>query len=408
MAADDFRDHLFPDDDPRISGFRGLTYREYADAVTSDPFAGPMIVDWATKYPEPYRGISIDGTVAPQPVAGIEQGEAAPTAEMVAAAEYLLAGLAPKQRDAISYPVTAHEWRTWANPEFLQHDTGLRLEDLDAVSRGRVLGLVRAGLSESGFEKVRTLMWVNGYLGDLIGLSNVMNEASYNVALYGAPSLTEPWGWQLFGHHLALNVVVHGERMTVSPVFLGAEPSTILESPIGPVDVFRDRIDAARVLMTRLPPEQQREAQVYAEMVDPAMPAGRLHPGDERHLGGCFQDNRIIPLEGIRAGDLDDGARSQISGIVSLFLDHLPAGVAQARLREVESRFDETWFSWIGGWDADEPFYFRIQSPVILLELDHHCGVFLSNRTPARFHVHTGIRTPNGGDYGGLLTGGTR
>ena len=80
-------------------------------------------------------------------------------------------------------------------------------------------------------------------------------------------------------------------------------------------------------------------------------------------------------------------------------------------MREIESRYDDTWFSWIGGWGEGDPFYFRIQSPVVLLELDHHCGVFLNNRTPAQFHVHTGIRTPNGGDYGGLLrtdqSGGT-
>ncbi|MCU1445365.1 MAG: hypothetical protein JWP54_1023 [Cryobacterium sp.] len=63
MVATDFREHLFPEDDPRISGFRGLSYREYAEVVKSDPFAGPMILDWATKYPEPYRGISTDGVI---------------------------------------------------------------------------------------------------------------------------------------------------------------------------------------------------------------------------------------------------------------------------------------------------------------------------------------------------------
>nr|WP_297368254.1 DUF3500 domain-containing protein [Cryobacterium sp.] len=72
----------------------------------------------------------------------------------------------------------AHEWRTWANPEFLQHDTGLRLEDLDPHPRDRALELVRASLSEVGYERVRTLMWINGYLGGIIGLPAVMNEGS--------------------------------------------------------------------------------------------------------------------------------------------------------------------------------------------------------------------------------------
>jgi hypothetical protein len=197
--------------------------------------------------------------------------------------------------------------------------------------------------------------------------------------------------------------MAEGDRMVLSPVFLGAEPSTIPDSPVGPINVFSDRIDLARTLMTSLAPAQQKQAQVYSTMVDPAMPAGRLHPGDERHLGGCFQDNRVIPLEGIRVTELSPADQDRATELVAAFLDHLPPGVLAARLREVTARFDETWFSWIGGWAEDEPFYVRIQSPVILVELGHHCGVFLSNRTPARFHVHTGVRTPNGGDYGGLL-----
>ena len=45
----------------------------------------------------------------------------------------------------------------------------------------------------------------------------------------------------------------------------------------------------------------------------------------------------------------------------------------------------------------------RIQSPVVLTELDHHAGVWLNNRLPARFHIHTTLSHPNGGDYGGVL-----
>jgi hypothetical protein len=47
-----------------------------------------------------------------------------------------------------------------------------------------------------------------------------------------------------------------------------------------------------------------------------------------------------------------------------------------------------------------DPFYYRIHSPVILIELDHHRGVFLANEEPTPFHVHTVVRTPNGNDYG--------
>jgi hypothetical protein len=36
----------------------------------------------------------------------------------------------------------------------------------------------------------------------------------------------------------------------------------------------------------------------------------------------------------------------------------------------------ETYFCWIGKYSDEDLFYFRIQSPVILVEFNHHSGVF--------------------------------
>jgi hypothetical protein len=46
------------------------------------------------------------------------------------------------------------------------------------------------------------------------------------------------------------------------------------------------------------------------------------------------------------------------------------------------------------------PFYYRILSPVILIEFDHVSGIVYDNDTPSRDHIHTVVRTPNGNDYG--------
>jgi hypothetical protein len=99
------------------------------------------------------------------------------------------------------------------------------------------------------------------------------------------------------------------------------------------------------------------------DMVDAAVPAGRVHPGDERHLAGAFQDNRVIPYEGIRVGGLDRRALDLVDAIVADFTGYLPAGPAAARRREIAAHYGHTWFSWIGGFGEGEPFYYRIQSP---------------------------------------------
>jgi hypothetical protein len=400
-----FRDYLYPPDHPRVAGIRHLDARSYAGAVTSDSFAGPMIEGWKALYPQPFRGVTHDGVLRQglYPLADARKGEEAPTAAMVAAARKLLSAVTSHQAARLTHTIDAIEWQSWANPEFLQHDTGLRLEDLAPSMQAAILAVVEASLSPAGFELVRNLMRINGFLGELLELPALLNEFSYNFALYGEPSETEPWGWQLFGHHVALNCLVAGSQMVISPVFLGAEPDVIDAGPHQGVKVFKERISAARRLMAALPVPLQAEATLFQDLQDPAMPPGRLHPGDERHLAGCFQDNRVIPYEGIRVSDMPAEAIARLDELVEEFIGYLPDGPRAARRREIQAHFGESWFAWMGGSSDQDAFYFRLQSPVLVMELDHHTGVFLDNDTPAPFHMHTVLRTPNGNDYGRAL-----
>ena len=190
----EYRRFLYPADDARIEGLRGLDAYQYRLAARADPFTGGLIAGWTPLYKAPFVGVTSDGTriegLYPLEPAGA--ADAAPVAAMVAAAEALLDLLPPEQRERMRYPVDAAEWQTWANPEFMQFDTGLRLEFEPESVRDAFLALVDASLSPRGGADVRTMMRINGFLGDEVGLPGIMNEFSYNAALYGEPSLTEP------------------------------------------------------------------------------------------------------------------------------------------------------------------------------------------------------------------------
>jgi len=90
----------------------------------------------------------------------------------------------------------------------------------------------------------------------------------------------------------------------------------------------------------------------------------------------------------------------RVLALIERYLAPLPPGPLAARMDEVERHLAQTHFCWIGRTDDDSPFYYRLQSPVVLIEFDHHIGVFLTNAEPQKFHVHTIVRTPNGNDYG--------
>ncbi|KAF1810521.1 hypothetical protein P152DRAFT_460656 [Eremomyces bilateralis CBS 781.70] len=53
--------------------------------------------------------------------------------------------------------------------------------------------------------------------------------------------------------------------------------------------------------------------------------------------------------------------------------------------------------------ETEDLFYYRIQSPVVVVEFDHHLGVFLRNTEPEMYHIYTIQTAPNGGEYGSAL-----
>ncbi len=404
---DSFREYLYPNDHPRLTGIRGLDVYQYRDhAANVDPFTSGLVAGWKPLYFNEFRGVTSDGERVPglYPLRVARRGEEAPTAAMAEAARAYLASLSAEQRAKAVYEAADDvHWQLWANPEFMQHDNGLRLEFLAADQRELALEVMAASFSEHGYELARNCMRINGILGEIVDLTNIMNEFSYNFSIFGTPSESEPWGWQLFGHHMAVNVAVVGTQMVATPVFFGAEPNYIDEGPFVGAKVFGERIRLGYEAMAALTMEQRAAVVAYESLVDPAMPEGRVHPGDERHLGGAFQDNRIIPYEGAKVSDLTEAAQEAIRGIVADFTAYLPDGPAAARRREIEAHWDETYFVWYGGWQPGDVYYYRVQSPVIIAELDHHCGVFLDIHTPKPFHIHTVVRTPNGNDYARAL-----
>ncbi|KAK4190531.1 hypothetical protein QBC35DRAFT_489835 [Podospora australis] len=247
-------------------------------------------------------------------------------------------------------------------------------------------------------------MRINGFLGELVKSPRVCNEYSYNFVLFGEPSASTPWGFSFYGHHLCLNVFFYQSHVVISPWFTGAEPNEIDEGPYAGTRILQNEEKLGLKLMQSLPAEKQGKAQTYKLLQDPAMPHGRWNHDDQRHLCGAYRDNRVVPYEGILVGsEMDETQRWLVTKILEEYLVYLPTKARELRLKQMESWYHETYFCWIGGYGNEDAFYYRIQSPVVIVEFDHHSGVFLTNKEPAKFHIHTLLRTPNGGDYGMAL-----
>jgi len=399
---EDFRPYVSRSHPKAAEVLDGRDHYQHAAAALDNPIARDQIIKpWNEMYAAPFVGLTSDGQAIPGLYSLAPNG--APTEAMVAAMLRLLPMLSAEQRNAIGFPVDAREWRRWNNTEMYLYPQGLRLEEVTVEVREAILDVVRESLSARGFAKTRDVMRFNQALGELIGNTKVLNEWSYNFSLFGTPSPTEPWGWQLMGHHLALNCLVIGAQLVMSPTFMGAEPCYIDDGLHAGLSLFEDEEHRGLALLRALSDAQRKEAIVYHSMMGGDLPPDRRQRPDQLQLGGAFQDNRVIPYEGVAVQGFTREQRRRLLDLIESYVDPMPDGPMRARMDEIERHLDGTHFCWIGGTRDIDTFYYRIQSPVVMIEFDQHSGVFLSNKEPAKFHIHTIVRTPNGNDYGADL-----
>ncbi|KAK0821701.1 hypothetical protein LTR75_000358 [Friedmanniomyces endolithicus] len=326
-TSGNFRDYLIPLDHPRLHP-SDRDARTHSQGVLGNEqiFLVPVARGWLKNYEESYKGLTTDGNVVPD-LWHYDDSANGPTAAMVDAAEALIKAATAEERKAFKFPIDAREWRAWSNPEVIVVDAGLRLEDMTAPLREAVHTLLKASLSPAGYQKVLTAMLMNAFLGSLTHLTNVMNANSYHFCLFGTPSPSTPWGFNLFGHHLCLNLFALKSEILAGPFFIGAEPNLIDAGPNAGLQVLNKEEALGLAFMKSLSPPQRAQATLQGDINDitgATMPADRWNPADLRGLGGAHQDNRIIPFEGLAAKNMTPPQRTALLHLISVSTSSSP------------------------------------------------------------------------------------
>jgi hypothetical protein len=336
---------------------------------------------------EPFRGVTTDGAVVPGLFSIRPTG--ASTTPIVSASNAFLGALTAQQRARTTFPVDDIEWRKWNNVHRYDRQ-GVSFAELTVPQQEAAWGLLGAGLSRSGVEKARAVMRLNGHLGELTGRPEEYGEGMYHLTVMGQPSPTAPWGWQLDGHHLNINYFVLGDQVVMTPTFMGSEPVVARSGPYTGTAVLQLEERRGLDFMESLTPEQRTLA-----VLDVPKRRGNA-------LAQAFQDNLVLDYAGIRASALTNLQRGRLLELIAEYVGNIRDGHAAVKMAEVRAHLDATYFAWIGDVGPDAVFYYRVHSPVILIEFDHQGPIALpGDRTvPTREHVHTVVRTPNGNDYG--------
>jgi uncharacterized protein DUF3500 len=334
---------------------------------------------------QPFKGVTADGVVAPGLFTVAKTGVS--TRALKDAAEAFLGSLGPEQRARAVFPVETEAWRRWSNihPYVMRH--GVCLDAMSPAQRDRALALLQASLSAQGFETARGVMKLNEVIREITGRDVEYGEWLYWLSVMGTPSDDGPWGWQIDGHHLIVNCFVLGDQLVMTPMFMGSEPVAIDEGPYAGTRVFEVEERDGLALVRALTDDQRAKT-----VLGGALP--------QEVFTAAFRDNVELRYQGIRYGELSSAQQRLLLGLVDTYVGRIRPGHAAVKKEEVARHLADTHFAWIGGVDEDSVFYYRIHSPVVLIEFDHQRGIALDNDQPARTHIHTVIRTPNGNDYG--------
>jgi hypothetical protein len=338
----------------------------------------------------PFKGITTSGDVMPGLFEIKPTGVS--TEPVRNAASAFIETLNPVQLARTMYPVDDVEWRKWMNQHFYARQ-GVSFADMTDRQREAAFGLMRASLSSQGFELTRNIMRLNETLAELAEDHDFLGEWLYYIQIYGKPSATDPWGWKLEGHHAIINYFVLGDQVVMTPLFIGSEPVKAPSGRYKGIEILQKEQNDGLEMLQALPEAQRKKAIL------------EFSKTGNNNLTEAFKDNVVIDYAGLRTNELTAPTRQRLRDLIHLYVSNMDEGHARVKMDEVDRHLDNTWFTWIGGAQPDSVFYYRVQSPVVLIEFDHQRPANLRKLAadptkPTRQHIHCVVRTPNGNDYG--------
>jgi hypothetical protein len=307
------------------------------------------------------------------------------------AAETFLKSLTKLQQAKIQFKIDDIEWQKWANMDNgLYSRQGVSLKEMSPTQKKLAFDLMQKALSAKGLQLSKDIMKTDQTLRELNDNNPIFDEELYFFTVMGTPSMTEPWGWQIDGHHLVINYFVLGDQIVMTPVFMGGEPIVTTSGKYKGNVIFQDEQNIGLKFMQSLSIDQQKQA--------------TLSENKDRNdiQAEAFSDNKSIDFKGLVATNMTEEQKEKLLDLTNQYISNMEDGHAKVTMNDIKKHLDNTWFAWVGRSDDNAVFYYRIHSPVILIEFDHQgpVGIRGQGRNPTRNHIHTIVRTPNGNDYG--------
>lgn len=300
-----------------------------------------------------------------------------------------LEGLTPDLRGKAMFDFEDEERQQWSNVPYTMFDReGVSIGEMTPEQRVLAHQLLQSALTGQGYLKTTGIMHLDEIL---VALAKARNREDppfgldyYWIGVFGDPAADPVWGWQLDGHHLALNFTVVGDEVSVTPAFMGTDPAEILDGPHAGWRVLSDEDDLGRALFDSLDDAQRDKALLSGE-------------GPRDVFAGAGNRDRIGRISGLPASEMTPGQRALLVRLVFVYMHNVRPGlVAGEKAQLWIDGIESIHFAWLGS-EPGKPYYYRIHGPGLWIEFDNSFPPGRKNG-PIN-HIHSIWRNP-GNDYG--------
>jgi len=290
----------------------------------------------------------------------VNASEVQALSDMRDAASVWLESLSPELREQATFPLDNSERKAWSNlPASMFQREGVSFGQMSESQRVSAHRLVRSALSSQGYLKASGIMRLDEILKGLTASDRLQfGQENYWIGIFGNPKKDVAWGWQLDGHHLALNFTVVGDQLSVTPAFLGSDPAEIL---IG--------ADAGWYVLS----DEDKQGRAFWASLDLSQRAAALLDGETPLdvITGPGRADQTPEISGLPMAIMNEQQREKFMNLLQVYLGNLaPELEAEQRRRIFAAGVDKLHFAW-SGTEQGKPYYYRIHGPTVLVEFDN-------------------------------------
>lgn len=358
-----------------------------SDDSTSSSSTSTATSSSASGIPATVSGTETTPTTSTCPASSTTSTDGGGTAsDVLSATTAFLGTLDDTQKTSVQGERTQTNLSQWSNlPDQLFERAGLRVDALNTTQQDAVLKILAAALSPAGYAQVNQITDGDGVLKAEGGTDLDFGSDHYWIRILGEPAETGKWTVQYGGHHLAVNITLSGDDMTLAPTLWGAQPASYEVAGTADEPLCGETVKAF-ALIDALDSDQQQEAILDTAVSEIVLGAG--------------QDGKTLAQEGVSASTFTDEQKTLLLDLVDEWITPLNTTNAEAKLASAKENLDQTTFAWYGETTIGNPIYYRVQGPTFTIEFAHQQGQ--GANAGGITHIHSIYREPDN-DYGAQL-----